>query len=172
MATVTMADKPAQRPPGPTRAPDGTFLRTAQQAERDAEACRLRSRGMSYRAVATAMGIDVATAHAMVQRALADTVREAGEAVVTMELAKLDDYQAAVMRVLEARHYTVSNGRLIYLGDSPVPLEDDGPVLAAVDRLVRISESRRKLIGADAAQKIDTTATVKYTYEGVDTEGV
>jgi len=167
---------PPQRPPRSTndrtRGPDGAFVRTPEQAQRDAEAARLRSRGMGYRAIATEMGVDVAAAHAMVRRALAEIVREPAEDVIQLELAKLDDYQAAVMRVLEAKHYTVSNGRLIYLGTSEEPLEDDAPVLAAVDRLVRIAESRRKLLGADAAQKIDTTATVKYTYEGVDPEGV
>lgn len=165
-----MAKPPTQRPNPPTKA-TGRAVRTVEQAKRDAEAARLRSRGMGYRAVAEAMGVDVHTAHDMVRRALAEIVREPAEDVIQLELAKLDDMQAAVMRVLEARHYTVSNGRLIYLGDGE-PLEDDAPVLAAVDRLVRISESRRKLIGADAAQKIDTTATVKYTYEGVNPEEV
>lgn len=181
MKTTTMSDtddvddeRQARRTGGPTGGParggDGGFVRTIDQAELDAEAAQLRSRSMSYRAIAKQLDVSVSTAHEMVKRALAAVVREAGEAVVTLELEKLDRAEAAVLAVLEAKHYTVSNGKLICLGDEP--LLDDAPVLAAVDRLVRISESRRRLLGADAAQKIDTSATVKYTYEGVDVSAV
>jgi len=168
MSDTDDVDSEHQR--GGTHGPNGDFIRTVATAERDAEAARLRSRSMSYRAIAKELGVDVSTAHAMVKRALAEIVREAGEAVVALELAKLDRMEAAVLGVLEATHYTVSNGKLIELDGRP--LLDDAPVLAAAGRLVQISESRRKLTGADAAQKIDTTANVKYTYEGVNVEQV
>lgn len=171
-----------QRQGGPTLGPDGSFIRTMDQAERDAEAARLRSRSMSYREIAKTLDVDVHTAHDMVKRAMAAVVREAGEAVIALELEKLDRAEAAVLTVLEAKHYTVSNGQLIYIGGKRVkdevsgrwfteggePLYDDAPVLAAVDRLVKISESRRKLLGVDAAQKMETTGVVRYELVGVD----
>jgi DNA-binding Lrp family transcriptional regulator len=167
---VDDTERHAPRTDGPARGGDGGFVRTIETAERDAEAARLRSRSMSYRAIAKQLGVSVSTAHAMVDRALAEVVREAGEAVVALELEKLDRDEAAVLAVMEATHYTVSNGKLIMIDGKP--LLDDAPVLAAAAMRVRISESRRKLVGADAAQKIDTTAAVKYTYEGVNVSDV
>lgn len=45
-------------------------------------------------------------------------------------------------------------------------------VLAAVNQLRAVSESRRKLLGLDAASKVDVNAAVKYEYEGVNTDDV
>lgn len=164
------AGKP-QRRRIPTHGPNGDFIRTVEQAERDAEAARLRSRSMSYRQIAREMGVDVHTAHDMVKRALADVVRESAEATIANESAKLDYLEAQALAVLERDHVVVSNGRVMRDGDGKALL-DDGPKLAAIGHLRALSESRRKLFGADAAQKIDTTAAVKFTYQGVDTDDV
>ena len=51
----------------------------------------------------------------------------------------------------------VSQGRLIYLGDDPQPLADDAPVLAAVDRLLKIQERRARLLGLDQPTKSTVT---------------
>lgn len=138
-----------------THGPSGDYIRTGDQAERDAEAVRLRSRAMSYRDIAAALNVPVSAAHAMVKRGLASIPREAAETLVAVESTKLDNAERAVLAVLEAKHFTVSNGKLIYVGDEP--LLDDAPVLNAVDRLVKISESRRKLFGADAPQRSEVT---------------
>src|SRR6266511_4058422 len=50
-----------------------------------------------------------------------------------------------VQRVLS--HFTVDG--------KAIGLTDDGPKLQAVDRLLRISESRRRLLGLGAPQAID-----------------
>jgi len=143
------------RKPARAHSPGGAFIRTVEQAQFDMEAARLRSRAMSYQAIADELGVAIGTAHAMVKRALASIPREAAETLVGVESAKLDNAERAVLAVLEARHFTVSNGKLIYIGDEP--LYDDGPVLNAVDRLVKISESRRKLFGADAPARSEVT---------------
>jgi hypothetical protein len=49
-------------------------------------------------------------------------------------------------------------------------LADDAPVLNAVDRLVKISESRRKLLGLDAPAKVQSEGTVRYSIDGVNPE--
>lgn len=152
-----------------TRTPgNGRYVRTRQSAQRDAEALAHRSRGLSYRDIALTMGMaSVSSAHASVQRALAATIpTEDAAAVRTLELDRLDTMQAAVMAVLERKHVTVSNGRIVYLDDEP--LEDDAPVLAAVDRLLRIQERRSKLLGLDAEQKVNVSAGVRYEIVGID----
>ncbi|MEV6504804.1 hypothetical protein AB0M61_01615 [Streptomyces sp. NPDC051642] len=77
-------------------------------------------------------------------------------------LARLDGLEAAAVKVLEREHITVNNGRIIMRGTEP--LLDDGPVLAAVDRLVKIEDARvrngealRRILGLDMPVKVDAT---------------
>lgn len=138
---------------GKVHGPGGKFIRTTDQAELDAEAARLRSRSMGYREIGEQLGVTTSAAHRMVERALAAIPTEHAEAVRANELRKLDALERAALTVLEARHVTVSNGKLIYDGDEP--LLDDAPVLNAIDRLLRVSESRRKLLGLDAPNRVE-----------------
>ena len=93
---------------------------------------------------------------------------DAWRAVVAERLeaahARLDNLEQAALEVLEREHITVNNGRIIVLNDMPLP--DDGPVLAAIDRLVKIEDARqrnneslRRLFGLDAPVKVDATVT-------------
>lgn len=80
-------------------------------------------------------------------------------------LARLDALEDAAHEVLRREHITVNNGRIIKLDDG-VPLPDDGPVLAAIDRLVKIEDARlrngealRRILGLDMPVKVDATVT-------------
>ncbi|KOG84471.1 hypothetical protein ACZ90_25050 [Streptomyces albus subsp. albus] len=136
----------------------GQFVRSLSTAERDAEAARLRSLGWSYPRIAAELGWKTrADAHNAVKRVLKETVREAGDDVRTLELERLDRLEAAANEVLEREHVTVSNGRVVVLHETPLP--DDGPVLAAIDRLLKIQERRARLLGLDAPTKQAITIT-------------
>lgn len=80
------------------------------------------------------------------------------------ELLRLDDLEGRARQVLDRHHVTVNNGRVITIGDEP--LQDDGPVLAAIDRLIKIedarrrnNESQRRLLGLDAPTRVDAQVT-------------
>jgi hypothetical protein len=147
---------------------DGKFIRTVETAERDAKAARMRSRGMSYRDIARALEIDVKTAHTAVKHAMQDVVREAAEDAVQFELDRLDEMHRAALKVLERHHIVVSNGQVVRLDGEA--LQDDGPVLSAIDRIVRISESRRKLLGLDQPAKTQVSGGVTYEVVGINPE--
>ncbi len=143
----------------------GRFARTLKGAERDREACRLRARRMTYQQIADQLGYGAAqNAHRAVQKTLAAIPRDAAEELIQLELDQLDMLTDAVLKVLETEHYTVSQGRLIYLHDDAPPLADDSPVLSAVDRLLKIQERRARLLGLDAPSK----ATVTHAAADVD----
>lgn len=162
------------------RSGKGRFVRDIATAERDAECARLRAQNMKYRDIATQLGIDVKTAYEGVHRAIRDAVIVDGTAARDAELeriatdnARLDDLEMVVIGILEAQHITVSNGRVIYVGD--VPLVDNGAALAAIDRLLKIGDSRRRngervdrLMGLNAAQKVNLTGGVTYEIIGLD----
>jgi hypothetical protein len=120
-------------------------------AERRVQALDLRKAGASYRAIAATLGINEKTAYNDVRRALqtlAELELTSAEELRTLELARLDKLTIEAARVLAATHPYVSGGKVL------PNLADDGPKLQAIDRLLRISESRRKLLGLDAPPKV------------------
>lgn len=152
-------------PDGQHRGKRGRFERTLKGAERDREACRLRARRMTYQQISDQLGYGGASnAHRAVQKVLAEIPRDAANELIQLELDQLDMMTEAVLQVLEANHYVVSQGRLIYLHEDAPPLTDDSPVLAAVDRLLKIQERRARLLGLDQPSK----ATVTHAAADVD----
>lgn len=136
-----------------TRGGNGRFARNAETAEQDAEATRLRSAGMTYRAIADDLGLcDASAARKCVERALLATVAEPSEELRRLEMMKLDQLSVAAWEILEDNHVRVSAGRVMFLDD--VPLQDTRPVLQAIDRLLKISERRSRLLGLDAPIRI------------------
>jgi hypothetical protein len=96
-----------------------------------------------------------------VQRAIQELIAEPAEAARQMELEKLDRLERAAMDVLESRHEVVYKG-------GTTGIEDDGPRLAALAELRRLSESRRKLLGLDRPQQVEVSGGVTYEIVGVD----
>lgn len=165
----------------------GRFTRSTETAQRDAVIAEMRSRRMTYQQIADDLGISDSAAHEAYQRVLERTIEEPAANARKRELEDLDAAQRAVLEVLEREHVTVSHGRVVRrlvgfeTGEDGSPrldaqgerigiyedVTDDGPILQAVDRLVKIGESRRKLLGLDAAQKMDVSGSVAYTIHGV-----
>jgi hypothetical protein len=166
----------------------GRFVPSLDTAARDAAAARMRERGVPYDTIVDELKFDSAGSAAnAVRRALRATRTEDTEDAKALALRRLDFMYSAALAVLEARHYTVSDGCLVYLGgkvlrdedgnivkdargramydDHVEPLLDDGPVLQALDRLVRIEARRAAIEGYDAPAKsrIEVTRT-----DGID----
>lgn len=116
----------------------------------------LRRTNLSYRQIADQLGVSVSTAHAMVQRGLADLVGESTEEVRRLELERLDHMARAALAVLGKRHLIVSQGRVAVHPKTGEPLLDSGPVLHAIDRLLRVQDRRAKLLGLDAPIRVET----------------
>ena len=157
------------------------FKRRADVAERRARVLRLRSQQVPYSAIAEQLSIPASTAKSDYRRALEDLTaaqRETSHLAQARELAKLDAMEDAAWKVLRARHITIQQGKIIgkftgwvtdpdsgeyaHDGDGnriPVieEIEDDAPVLQAIDRLVRIAQRRATLTGGDAPAKIEVS---------------
>lgn len=153
------------------RGSQARFTREPETVTRNAEACELRSKGWTYRRIAAHFGIDVRTAYYAVQDAMQETLREPAEAArqfeldrLDAELDRLDGLEAAAWQVLERHHVTVSSNGTVVHHDGE-PLLDDAPVLQAIDRLLKVEESRRKngesrrkLLGLDAPSRVSVEA--------------
>jgi hypothetical protein len=66
---------------------------------------------------------------------------------------RLDGLRRQVFAVLARPHYVLHAGQVVK-DDDGNPMRDDGPILAAVDRLLRIEERQAKIDGTDASEKL------------------
>jgi hypothetical protein len=153
----------------------GHYIRTPETAARDARAAELRAEGWKLQDIAAELGYASKTsAIYAIRRVLREMVTGPGEKLVAYEAERLDTLYEAALEVLLRDHVTVSHGKVITMVDPETqeekPLLDDGPKLAAIDRLVKVRESYRRLLGLDAEKKIAVSGSVKYEVVGVDVE--
>lgn len=106
-----------------------------RQAERDAKIYGLRREGMTERDIAAQVGISRARVHQILTRRAADILGVAAESYVAMHEDRLND--------LYMRQYA-----------TVLTVDDPDQHTRAIAGCVRVSESQRKLRGADAAQNI------------------
>lgn len=125
-----------------------------QIAEQAHRAYQLRLKGWSFRAIAGDMGISVSTVHDRVHIYVSEHVDPLAAQFRQVELDRLDDLAVKAYEVLGRNHVVAQQGKIVR-DDEGTPLLDDAPTLAAIDRLVKISERRAKLLGLDAAVKVD-----------------
>lgn len=128
----------------------------ADTAKRRTEAIRLRMAGESFESIAAKLGYNSRGAACQdITRALEQAVMEQARSVEVYreeELQRLDMLLAEAWTVLKRAHVTVSHGRIVR-DDLEEPILDDGPTLAAIDRILKIEERRAKLLGLDAPQR-------------------
>lgn len=142
----------------------------AEVAQRRAAAIQLRISGATWQAIADELGYgsrqeacrDVGRALAEAREESADVAAEYRE----LELERLDALTRAAMEVLERKHVkAVGSGEYMEL------LDDDAPKLQAVDRLLKIAESRRRLLGLD--QEVEQAGRALHvTIEGINPDAV
>lgn len=147
------------------------FMPKRNQREREVWAAeRWAKNNWTFQQIADALGLaNRGNAYLYVQSGLRITgapVEQAAAEARAAHRARLEMATEAALQILENTHLTVSNGQIIRLDGQPLP--DDGPVLAAIDRIVKVSESLRKLDGLDAPAKVEHSGGVSYEIVGVD----
>lgn len=114
--------------------------RTLQISERRDQVIQLRRAGLSIRDIAARVNADPKTVHADIKTMLADAIRE--------NVDNADQLRALEIERLDR----------VMLGLSPLVFPSKGgatPDLKAVDRYLRISEQRARLLGLYAPVKQD-----------------
>ena len=123
-------------------------VRRIRTTEKTLKALELRKRGMNYTQIGEKLGCNRSTACRYVLSELenlADKCREEAVHVRDLELQRLDDL------------YLVAYRAII-----------DGYDLAGIDRCLRIMERRAKLLGIDAAAKVDVQGLVDIHFDKED----
>lgn len=139
----------------PGRGQNGKFTRTVETAEKDAKAALLRSRGLSFSEIAAQLDFaDSSGAHRAYRRALAAVPVEAVGELRALETQKLDAMERTAWAALMRTYHLAQHGKIVIDPDGN-PVEDVGPKLAAIDRLLKIAERRARLLGLDAPTRIE-----------------
>jgi hypothetical protein len=159
----------------PPLSPQDRAAQQAARAVRRERAVRLSISGMTYDRIAVELGYaSKQAAHKDVKAALAEALKRQDLAVDELRIKHtllLDEALQVAHRIMNEQHIAHSAGRLVQREiehpDGSVELVDvidNGPNLAAADRLIKISESQRKLWGIDAPTRTEATidATVGY----------
>lgn len=132
----------------------------AATAARRAKLIEYRRRRRPYESFYKELGYSSANAASRdFSRALAETLAEyraSTEVYREEKLQQLDHLGGIANEIIETRHYVVTpGGKLVCDPVTGEPLLDDGPRLAAMDRLVKITALEAKLQGAYAPEKIE-----------------
>ncbi|MFI6251502.1 hypothetical protein [Streptomyces sp. NPDC051016] len=163
--------EPTPGPREPARDARGHYISTIDDANRAAQAARLRADNpkMTYQQIADTVGYsDKGDCWRAIQKCRQAVITGAGAELIASEAQQLDDLFVAALEVLERDHVVVSHGKVINGADGK-PLLDDGPKLAAIREMRMLRESYRKLYGLDAEQKVSVAGSVRYEVVGVDT---
>jgi hypothetical protein len=125
-----------------------TAQRRIEAKERALKALELRKKGVRYEQIAQQLGYsNRGNAHKAVMKELKLLAKECLEEaaqVRDLELQRLDDLFLAAWKAIA-----------------------DGSE-SAIDRALRVSESRRKLMGLDAAQKVDVNGIAELHFDRED----
>ncbi|MFA5137102.1 MAG: helix-turn-helix domain-containing protein [Patescibacteria group bacterium] len=123
-------------------------VRRIRTTEKTLKALELRKRGMNYTQIGEELGCNRSTACRYVLSELenlADKCREEAVHVRDLELQRLDELYLIAYRAIS-----------------------DGNDLAGIDRCLRIMERRAKLLGIDAAAKVDVQGLVDIHFDKED----
>lgn len=147
-----------------------TSARAVRDAQRRAEMLSLRLEGLTLEQIGERMGVGKPTVSRVISNALAAHTREPAEELLNLELGRCDVLLTEAMQTVKAFHPLVSAGRVVsapMLNNQGEPirnpengdvltrvLEDKAPKLAAIATAVRVLERRAKLLGLDAATKL------------------
>lgn len=153
-----------------------TSARAVRDAQRRAEMLSLRLEGLTLEQIGERMGVGTPTVSRVISNALAAHTREPAEELRSLELGRCDVLLNEAMQTVKAFHPLVSPGRVVsapMLDDTGQPvrnpetgdvltrvLEDKAPKLAAIHVAVKVAERRAKLLGLDAATKLQQEVTV------------
>lgn len=156
--------------PGPQAKTSASAIVAAQ---RRAEMLRLRVEGLTLEQIGVRMGVQPESVYGVISRALQSMVKEPGEELLALELARCDALLTAAMRVVSAFHPVLHGGIVVraavedetgQLMRDPgtgevitVALEDKAPKLAAINTALRVMERRAKLLGLDKLAKVSST---------------
>lgn len=157
---------------GRNRGGNGRFVPSIKTAARDLEAAGMRVRGRGLQQIADELGYaSCGHVHDGIRRAFAALPSDGAEDAKRLDLERIDRLIARAWDVMDREHIAYSNGQVVRRRTGEYELDDDGferlddkgnriplyeevlddgPLLAAIDRIERLIGRRAKIFGYEA----------------------
>jgi DNA-binding CsgD family transcriptional regulator len=135
--------------------------REAQAADRRAEMWNLYVNGLTQVQIAKHFGITQPAVSQHLSKASRELPAQDIELHRAMVLDELDRLKRVANGIMTRRHIVVSGGKVVKVesdSGTMVPLQDDGPVLAAIKVLDQLMDRRCKILGLYAPTKVNIEA--------------
>lgn len=170
----------------------GDSSRALTSAQFAAEVVLRKKAGLTFKEI----GDELDRAPSYIHRVFWKAIRAIPEPAVAEyraeQLARIAMEREVLLDVVGTSHATVSNGHIVSeitgrwplkdddgndhpLAGQPTygdPLVDDGPVMAAIDRLIKLDQQEAMLLGLNAEQKFAVNGGVRVEVVGIDPGGV
>ncbi|MGC5562822.1 hypothetical protein ACPYPG_08265 [Streptomyces sp. FR-108] len=130
---------------------------SAQRAALAAEVYKLRLKGATYKEIGAEFGFSYETSRRLVTEYIESLVVPLAEQMRKVEDDKLNRVDAVCWKLLEDNHVAFQHGKVV--SHDGKPIKDTEPVYKAVDRIIKTSESRRRLWGLDTPVKTEHVVT-------------
>lgn len=136
-----------------TRPRHSAFITAAEQRrQRDVRAARLRAMRFDYDEIARQLGyVNRSGAWKAVQRAQRRAIKEPTQDLIALDIAEFEEMAREAWAIVRREHFVVDRGAVVYKDGKA--LRDDAPILAAIARLIDISNARAKRLGLNAPDK-------------------
>lgn len=164
-----MTDHPPDGPGAlrPHNGTDGSHPVAIDAAVRAALIVKMKREGKTFAAIAEHLEISRTRVHEIFHKTLRALPVADVQDWRTAELERLEFLRSKAQEVIDRRHYLAYQGVI-------TNIEEDGPLLQAIETDRRISESIRKLVGADAPVRTEAViqAVARYEIVGVPLDEV
>lgn len=147
--------------------PDAARRDPARIEKRRARVMELREEGLTFREIADTLGVSASLIHKDFEACLRNVVEPAVESYRASQVARLAKMREIAQDVIDRRHLVVSASGRVAVDLDGEPIEDDSIVLSAIDRLVKIDEAERKLLGLDVKPEVEITGNLTYQILGM-----
>jgi len=108
--------------------------------------------------VADEMGCSVFRVQKLLNKYIPKLLEKDASTHREIEIGKLDLLEEKLWAMVDEDYYTVSNGQVVYM-DTGDAVPDIDPILKIIDRILKVSERRSKLLGLDKPIRVDATVT-------------
>lgn len=140
---------------------------TPEAAALDAEVIKLKTEGLTFQEIADRLGYTAKSyMYRCYQRGLRRVVDPHVAEYRSNQLAEIEAERALLEEIIHAYHPVVSQGHIVSMivgmddNGKPIygqPLEDAGPVLAAMDRRAKLRAQEMELLGLKAPVRVEAT---------------
>lgn len=135
-------------------------LTREERAARTADIVKRHDHGETFSAIGKHYKLSAPTVHNIYWREINSIRSENTVEHIKKMIRQLEEQEEDIRALIGRKHYAISEGHLVYLGEGEPPLEDDDFALRALKDLRALWAQKAKLLGLNAPDKVQQQVEV------------